>query len=57
MTTRELLRFLRALRGLNVIGGEVVELSPEYDRSNVSALVAANSAYEIMCLALNNVNP
>ena len=56
MTTRELLRFLRALRGLNVIGGEVVELSPEYDRSNVSAQVAANSAYEVMCLALNNVN-
>ena len=55
MTCRELFRFLRALKGLNVIGGEVCELTPEYDMSSVSAQVAATSAYEIMCLALNNV--
>ena len=34
---------------------QVVELTPDYDSSGVSAQVAANSAYEIMCLALNNV--
>ena len=71
MTCRELFRFLRALKGLNVIGGEVsqtgvastshdvslqvCELTPEYDLSDVSAQVAATAGYEIMCLALNNV--
>ena len=55
MTCRELFRFLRALKGLNVIGGEVCELTPDYDLSNVSAQVAATTGYEIMCLALNNV--
>ena len=34
---------------------QVCELTPDYDSSGVSAQVAANSAYEIMCLALNNV--
>ena len=55
MTCRELFRFLRALKGLNVIGGEVCELTPDYDLSNVSAQVAATTGYEIMCLALHNV--
>ena len=34
---------------------QVCELTPDYDNSGVSAQVAASSAYEIMCLALNNV--
>ena len=34
---------------------QVVELTPDYDSSGVSAQVATNSAYDIMCLALNNV--
>ena len=71
MTCRELFRFLRALKGLNVIGGEVsqtsvastshdmslqvCELTPDYDLSDVSAQVAATTGYEIMCLALHNV--
>ena len=54
-SSRELFRFLRALKGLNVIGGEVCELTPEYDLSDVSAQVAATAAYEIMCLALDSV--
>ena len=55
MRCRELFTFLRALRGLNVIGGEVCEFTPEYDSNEVTAHACAQGAYEIMCLALDNV--
>jgi len=55
MRCRELFSFLRALKGLNVIGGEVNEFTPEYDSNEVTAHACAQGAYEIMCLALDNV--
>lgn len=57
MTSRELFTFLRALRGINCIGGEVCEFTPEYDSNEVTAHCCAQGAYEIMCLALENVEP
>merc|ERR1719187_1371091 len=57
MRSRELFTFLRALRGVNCIGGEVCEFTPEYDTNEVTAHCCAQGAYEIMCLALNNVDP
>ena len=53
MRCRELFTFLRGLRGLNVIGGEVNEFTPEYDSNEVTAHACAQGAYEIMCLALD----
>lgn len=50
MTTREALTFLRGLRGLNLIGGDVVEVSPPFDPSGNTALVGATIMYEILCL-------
>lgn len=48
-TTRELIRILRGIESLNVIGGDIVEVSPAYDGSNeVTALAAAQVAYEIL---------
>ena len=55
MRCRELFSFLRALKGINVIGGEVNEFTPEYDSNEVTAHACAQGAYEIMCLALDNV--
>ena len=55
MRCRELYRFLRALKGINVIGGEVCEFTPTYDSNEVTAHACAQGAYEIMCLALDNV--
>lgn len=57
MTSRELFTFLRALRGINCLGGEVCEFTPEYDSNEVTAHCCAQGAYEIMCLALENVEP
>ena len=50
ITTREAQRLLRGLRGLNLIGGDVVEVAPPFDPSGNTALVGATLMYEILCL-------
>jgi guanidinopropionase len=41
---------LQGLRGLNLVGGDVVEVSPPFDPSGNTALVAASMMYEILCI-------
>ena len=43
------IEILRGCRGLNVVGGDLVEVSPPYDRSGNTALLAANLLYELLC--------
>jgi agmatinase len=51
LSTAEALSFLRALRGLDIAGADVVEVSPPYDGpGQPTALAAANVAYEILSL-------
>jgi agmatinase len=52
LTSRELLALLAGLScaGLAVAGADVVEVSPPYDPSSVTAVAAANSAYELVSL-------
>jgi len=50
MTTREAVSLLHGLRGLNLIGGDVVEVAPPYDQTGNTALVGASIMFEIMCL-------
>ena len=50
ITTVEALRLLRGLRSLNLIGGDVVEVSPPYDQTGNTALVGASMMFEILCL-------
>lgn len=50
ITTIEALELLRGLRGLNLIGGDVVEVAPPFDPSGNTALVGATLMYEILCL-------
>ncbi|KAF1840881.1 Arginase/deacetylase [Cucurbitaria berberidis CBS 394.84] len=48
-TTRELIRILRGIEGMNVIGADIVEVSPAYDGSaETTALAAAQVAYEVL---------
>lgn len=48
-TTRELIRILRGVEGLNVVGADVVEVSPAYDdRGEGTALAGAQVAFEII---------
>lgn len=48
-TTRELIRILRGVEGLNVVGADVVEVAPAYDGvGEQTALAAAQVVYEIL---------
>lgn len=49
-TSAEALALLRACRGANIVGGDVVEVLPDRDVSGNTALLAAHVAFEIMCL-------
>jgi agmatinase len=51
LTPREVLELLRGMRGLNVIGGDVVEVAPQYDATSNTAHVAAQVLFDILCLA------
>jgi guanidinopropionase len=50
MTTIEARMLLRGLGGLDLVGGDVVEVSPPFDPSGNTALVGATMMYEILCL-------
>ena len=50
LTTLEAQLLLRGLRGLDIMGGDVVEVSPPFDPSGTTALVAANLLFELMCV-------
>jgi agmatinase len=50
-STAEALAFLRALRGINLVGADVVEVSPAYDGpGQPTALAAANVGFELLAL-------
>ncbi|SLN18676.1 agmatinase [Pseudooctadecabacter jejudonensis] len=45
---------LRDLAGINMVGGDVVEVSPPYDTTGATAIAGAHVAYELCCLSLWN---
>lgn len=49
-TTRECLDLVRGLRGLPIVGADVVEVAPPFDPGGGTALVAATVMYELLCL-------
>ena len=50
ITTIEAQTLLRGLKGLNLIGADVVEVAPPFDQTGNTALVGATMMYEILCL-------
>jgi guanidinopropionase len=54
-TPHEAQRMLRGLRGLNLVGGDVVEVSPPFDQSGNTALVGVTMLWEILCLLAESV--
>lgn len=50
ITSRELLEILRGLRGLNIVGSELVEVSPAYDHAELTGIAAAHVVYEFISL-------
>ena len=49
-TTHEAQRMVRGLQGLDLVGGDVVEVAPPFDPSGATALVGATLMFEIMCV-------
>ena len=43
-------RILTGLTGLNIVGADVVEVSPPYDQSDITALAGATVALNLLCL-------
>ena len=50
LTTLEAQRLLQGLSGLNLVGGDVVEVSPPFDNTGNTSLVGVTIMFEILCL-------
>lgn len=50
ITSDKALRILRGLRGINLVGMDVVEVSPPFDNSEITALAGATIATELLHL-------
>ena len=49
LTSAQAFEIVRGCRGLNIIGGDLVEVSPAYDHGGITATLAANLLYEMVC--------
>jgi len=59
LTTVQALEIIRGCAGLNLVGADLVEVSPPYDTSGSTAVIAANLLYEMLCVlpGVPNRNP
>lgn len=48
MSSRELLEVIRGFNDLNLVGADVVEVSPAYDHAEITAVAAANVTWELL---------
>ncbi|MBI3516632.1 MAG: agmatinase [Proteobacteria bacterium] len=55
MTVLEAQLMVRRLQGLNLVGGDVVEVAPPFDPSGNTALVGATMMFEILCVVADAV--
>jgi len=49
-TSHQLLTLVRGLKGLELVGFDLVEVSPPYDHGGITAILAANLAFEMLSL-------
>ena len=50
LTVPQALEIIRGCRGLDVVGGDLVEVAPIYDPTGLTSLTAANLLYEMLCV-------
>jgi guanidinobutyrase len=50
LMTSQALEIVRGCKGLNLVGCDLVEVSPPYDPSGNTAVIAANLLYEMLCV-------
>jgi len=54
LSTNKVLQIIRGLVGVNLIGMDVVEVSPPYDSADISALAGATLALEMLYVVARN---
>ncbi|NIY94334.1 agmatinase [Vibrio diazotrophicus] len=54
LTSDKILKIIRALKGINLIGMDVVEVSPPYDQSDLTSLAGATIALELLYVWASN---
>jgi agmatinase len=50
LSSFQILELVRCLKGLTLVGADLVEVSPPYDNGEITSLLAANLLYEMLCL-------
>ena len=50
LTTAQAQEIIRGCRGLDIVGGDLVEVSPPYDTTGMTATVAAHLLFEMLCV-------
>ncbi len=50
LTVPQGLEIIRGLRGLDIVGGDLVEVAPPYDPFGTTSVVAANLLFEMLCI-------
>ncbi|KVN00515.1 agmatinase [Burkholderia diffusa] len=50
LSVQQGLEIVRGMKGLNLVGADLVEVSPPYDPTGTTALVGANLAFEMLCV-------
>jgi guanidinopropionase len=54
-TTAEAQQMIRGLRGLDIVGADVVEVSPPFDPSGMTALAGVTMMWEMLCLVAERI--
>ena len=49
LTSAQAFEIVRGCRGLDIVGGDLVEVAPAYDHGGITATLAANLLYEMLC--------
>ena len=49
-TTREVVQIIRGMKGMDMVGADIVELCPPYDPHGISANICAALGFETICL-------
>jgi len=49
-TSAQIIELVRALKGLDIIGADLVEVSPPFDNGEITSLLAANLLFELLCV-------
>ena len=50
LSSPQILELVRCLKGMKLVGCDLVEVSPPYDNGEITSLLAANLLFELLCL-------